>query len=481
MLPPFAPDVRAVPGRARVFSVLLWLSLLQPFAAVVADSTTAGKDQRLAVVQGIRVHDAPDATRLVIDTNRPLEYRLGGRGSDLHISFNNLAPGSDYDLDNVNLAGSRISRLRFERRRGARARLALPTRLPLRAEAFRLQPVASYGHRLVVDLFVDLAAKEGARGQPKTAPNQQRAVVVALDAGHGGEDPGTLGAGGVREAHVVMTLARLVAARLQPIPGLNVVLVRNGDYYVRRHKRKALAREARADLFVSLHADAFRQSSVQGASVYALSSGGASSSAAAWLAARDSRSDLIGGVASDVRLKDTDTALAQVLLDLSMQAQRNSSLNLADALLRELDGSVHLHKHTVELASFEVLKSPDIPSVLVEIGFLSNPEEARRLSDVQHQRQLADALAAGILRYIERYPAPGSLLAAKPAKLKAARAGLSRTQSGGARARRHVIQPGDSLSEVAELYGVSTAALRQANALQGDRIKTGQVLTIPLP
>lgn len=460
---------------ARILAVRVVVALLFLSATGAANAAT-----ELAVLQGVRVHDAPDYTRLVLETSAPLEFRLGGRSAALRIEFGNLAAETGFDLDQVNLAGSRIRSLKVKRGRGSRARLLLPTLTPLRAETFRLAPVASYGHRLVVDLFVDDAVASAHLNGRLTTPKDKRAVVVALDPGHGGEDPGTLGAGDVREASVVMEIARKVAMRLQKTAGVRVVLVRDGDYYVRHGERLAKARAARADLFVSLHADAFLQSDVQGASVYALSSGGASSEAAKWLAAKDSRSDLIGGVESVVDLKNTDTALARVLLDLSMEAQRNASLNLADALLNELAESVELHKYTVEQASFVVLKSPDIPSVLVETGFLSNPGEARRLSSPQYQDRLANAIARGIVGYVKRFPPPGSLIASQPRETISEGQGR-RSHVGHDGRRRHVIQPGDSLSEVAELYGVSTKALRKANALASDRIKVGQVLAIPAP
>ncbi len=442
---------------------------------IVAQADQAAE---LAVLKGVRVHDAPDYTRLVLETSAPLEFRLGGRDARLQIAFNNLASTEDFDFDQVNLAGSRISSLTITRGRGSQGKLLLPTSAPLRAQTFRLAPVASYGHRLVVDLFVDAEVASAHRSGRITAPKDKRAVVVALDAGHGGEDPGTLGAGNVREAFVVMEIARKVAVRLRRVPGIRVVLVRDGDYYVRHGERLAKARAERADLFVSLHADAFLEADVQGASVYALSSGGASSEAAKWLAAKDSRSDLIGGVESVVDLKNTDAALARVLLDLSMEAQRNASLNLADALLEELAEKVELHKYTVEQASFVVLKSPDIPSVLVETGFLSNPEEARRLSSAQYQDKLAAAISGGIIAYIKQFPPPGSLIAAQP-RTKTRKDRSQHSHVGRDGRRRHVIRPGDSLSEVAEIYGVSTAALRKANGLADDRIKIGQVLTIP--
>lgn len=457
------------------------------FLAPSLESFAAGSDEQ-ARVQGVRVHNAPNYTRLVIDTTQELEYRLGGRNKAQFISLNNLSADSEFDFRSVDLTGSRIAQLKLDK--GRVAKLRVPTSVALRAEAFRLAPVAPYGHRLVVDFFVDLDRQSSKSSARMRFPQNKRDVVVAIDPGHGGEDPGALGAGGVHEADVVMTLARKVATLLGEKAGLRVLLVRDGDYYVRRTHRKSIARDARADLFVSLHADAFNKAAVQGASVYALSPGGASSEAAAWLAAKDSRSDLmggvVGGVVSDVNLKETDANLARVLLDMSMDAQRNASLALADSLLVELAASVDMHKFTVEEASFEVLKSPDIPSVLVETGFLSNPEEARRLSDPDYQDKVAAAVARGVMNYVHQHPPPGSLIAQLPDSAKrAARTAGSEPSGRGLLGRdgqrRHVIKPGDSLSEVAALYGVSTKALRAANGLASDRIKIGQVLKIPLP
>ncbi len=464
----------------------LWVLMLVLLAPSL-QAAEEGSDEQ-ALLQGIRIHNAPNYTRLVIDTTQELEYRLGGRNKAQFISLNNLSADSEFDFGSVDLTGSRITKLELDK--GRPLKLRVPTSVALRAEAFRLAPVAPYGHRLVVDLFVDLDGQSSKSAARMRFPKDKRDVVVAIDPGHGGEDPGALGAGGVHEADVVMTLARKVADLLGKKAGLRVVLVRDGDYYVRRTHRKNIARDARADLFVSLHADAFNKASVQGASVYALSPGGASSEAAAWLAAKDSRSDLmggvVGGVVSDVSLKETDADLARVLLDLSMDAQRNASLALADSLLVELAASVDMHKFTVEEASFEVLKSPDIPSVLVETGFLSNPEEARRLSDPDYQNKVAAAVAHGVMNYVHQHPPPGSLIAQLP---DSAKSGASARRSEAGRPgllgrdgrRRHVIKPGDSLSEVAALYGVSTQALRAANSLASDRIKIGQVLKIPLP
>jgi N-acetylmuramoyl-L-alanine amidase len=354
-------------------------------------------------------------------------------------------------------------------------RLLLKSAVALRAEAFLLDPVPPYGHRLVIDLYPVTDQKNAA--EPAHASADKREVIVAIDAGHGGEDPGAVGAGGILEAEVVLQLARRIAEQLEATPGLRALLVRDGDYYVPRRERMQKARASRADLFVSVHADAFKDPNVAGASVFALSSGGASSELARWLAAKESRSDLIGGVAGSVKLRDKDETLARVILDLSLEAQMNASLHLADAIRAALADKVELHRSGVEQADFEVLKSPDIPSVLVETGFLSNPAEARRLADGDYQARVAASVATGILAYVRRNPPPGSRFAATQfaAPQKAAAAQQEDTNG----KRRHVISRGETLSTLAEFYGITTGQLRQANRLAGDRIRVGQVLLIP--
>ena len=224
--------------------------MLTSFLCLAA--TVSAESGGEALLQGVRVHNAPNYTRLVMDTTEELEFRLGGSAKNTFIALNNLSPDSAFDFDNVNLAGSRIVGLTLERGRGTSAKLRVPTSMPLHAKAFRLAPIAPYGHRLVVDLFVDQKPARSARSVRNDGDGALREVIVALDSGHGGEDPGALGAGGVHEADVVMTLSRKVAKLLNKQPGLRVLLVRDGDYYVRRLERKNIARDARADLFLSL-------------------------------------------------------------------------------------------------------------------------------------------------------------------------------------------------------------------------------------
>ncbi|MYE82362.1 MAG: LysM peptidoglycan-binding domain-containing protein [Gammaproteobacteria bacterium] len=323
---------------------------------------------------------------------------------------------------------------------------------------FTLQPVPPYGHRLVVDLFLPEPARPGPR---RDEPEGLRDVVVAIDAGHGGDDPGAIAKGGFYEKDVVLSIARRLKNHIDRADGFRAVLVRDGDYYVSLRRRTAIAREHRADLLVSVHADAFRSPRVRGASVYALSQRGASSETARWLADRENRSDLIGGV-GPVSLEDKDEQVRSVLLDLSMDGTLRASLTAGESVMGSLAGVTRMHKRRVEQAGFVVLKSPDVPSILVETGYMSNPEEAKLLATASHQEKVARAIADGIRGYLLRNPPPDARIA-------------TMEHSG----MRHVIVRGDTLSEIAERYRVSTATLRSFNGLTGDRIRVGQVLLIP--
>lgn len=237
---------------------------------------------------------------------------------------------------------------------------------------------------------------------------------------------------------------------------MRAVMTRTGDYYVGLRKRMKIARQHKADLFVSIHADAFHDSRVRGSSVYTLSNRGASSEAARWLAESENAADLVGGVSLD----DKDDLLASVLLDLSQTATRQASMDAADQVYRQLKGLGKTHGKRVQQAGFMVLKSPDIPSMLVETAFISNPNEEKRLRDPKHQQKLAKSLVKGVRSYFHTMPPPGTYLAAR-------------------QPRKHVISRGETLSVIAQQYRVSLASLRSVNGLAGDHIRIGQVLKIP--
>jgi N-acetylmuramoyl-L-alanine amidase len=288
------------------------------------------------------------------------------------------------------------------------------------------------------------------------ASDGAREIVIAIDAGHGGEDPGAKGRRGTYEKTVVLAIAKKLAVLVARERGMRPVLIRTGDYYLGLRKRMRLARAERADLFISIHADAFRDPRARGSSVFTLSNRGASSEAARWLAESENNADLIGGV----KLDDKDDVLASVLLDLSQTGARQASHEVAKNILRQLSQIGRTHKKVVQQAGFAVLKSPDVPSILVETAFISNPEEENKLRSPRHQQRMAAAIMTGLRSFFRASPPPGTLLAQN-------------------KSRRHTITRGDTLGGIASLYNISLASLRSANRLSGDRIRIGQVLRIP--
>ncbi|MGH8476249.1 MAG: N-acetylmuramoyl-L-alanine amidase [Methylococcales bacterium] len=277
--------------------------------------------------------------------------------------------------------------------------------------------------------------------------------VVAIDAGHGGNDSGAKGVRGTREKDVVLSVSKKLERLVAREPGMRAVLIRDGDYFVALRNRMRIARSANADIFVSIHADAYHQSEIRGSSVYTLSQKGASSEAARWLAAGENESDRLGGV----RLDDKDDMLAEVLLDLSQTATLDASADLANQVLGNLRQLGKVHKRRVQSAGFAVLKSPDIPSILVETAFISNPHEEKNLRDPNYQGNLAKAILSGVRKYYRERTLPALYMAA----------------------RKHVIEPGETLSGIARRYGLSTRELQAANTLRSTRIKAGQILEIP--
>ncbi len=433
------------------------VAALIAFVAAVAGAAAAAGTR----IDGVRVHQAPDYTRVVFDTTAPVTFKVFTLTSPHRVVIDvaDAAPGADFDASEAVVDATTVKSIRGGAR-GSSYRLVLDVTEVLKPNGFTLAPVAPYGDRLVIDLFGATSVGASARAQPRPTGGP-RQVVIAIDAGHGGEDPGAIGPGRIAEKRVVLEIAKELERLFDQRSGYRGELVRTGDYYIPHRQRTEIARELRADLFVSVHADAFVHASARGASVYTLSERGASSEAARWLAEKENSSDLIGGV-GDVSLGDKDDLLAHVLLDLSMDANRSASIDAGDAVLKSLRGVARLHKQRVEEAGFAVLKSPDVPSILVETGFISNPEEARALGRADYRKKIARAIYDGIVAHVERKPPPGTFVAARSEQR-----------------REHVIRRGDTLSEIAARYRVSSRRLKEVNGLSNDMIRIGQVLIIP--
>ncbi|HSG89004.1 MAG TPA: N-acetylmuramoyl-L-alanine amidase [Pseudomonadales bacterium] len=410
----------------------------------------------------MRIHSGPDHTRLVLDLSGPTAWSHFTLDGPARVVLDMDAGQLRFDPERLDLAGTPIRRVRAAARENGGLRVVLDLSRALTPKPFDLAPVAPYGYRLVVDLYEEAGERAALRVAPQA--DARRDIVVAIDPGHGGEDPGALGPNRVREKDVVLAIARRLDALFDGAPGFRGELLRTGDYYVPLRRRTELAREHRADLFISVHADAFKNSRPRGASVFALSPRGATSEMARWLAESENQSDLIGGVGG-VSLADKDPVLAEVLLDLSMTGSLSASLDLGERVLASLGGDIRLHSHQVHQAGFAVLKSPDIPSILVETGFISNPQEAVQLADAAYQARLARAIYDGARAHLEELPPPGTLLAWLRDNPDAH--------------TRYTIEKGDTLSAIAQRFGVETGRLRTANGLAGDVIRVGQTLVIP--
>jgi len=424
----FSEIPRRLNARARglLLPALFALPILADFSLAAEPSAEA--------IRAIRVWPAQDYTRVTVESGQPLKHNLL-RVRDPERLVLDL---EDVDLqsvqqgfsDKISTNDPYIANLRVGRFKPGVVRVVLDLKSEVKPQIFTLEPIGEYGHRLVLDIypvepvdpilallqkrelktapgvFDDGTADEQKRQaspsirQPPAGPSVDRLVTIAVDAGHGGEDPGARGRRGTREKHVTLTIARKLKSLIDAEPNMRAMLTRDGDYFIELGARVEKAQLVKADLFVSIHADAFIKPHVRGSSVFALSERGASSTAAQWLARGENRADLIGGVNL---ARKRDRYLQMTLNDLSLTAQVNDSLKLARAVLGELGGINPLHKGSVEQAGFAVLKSP-IPSILVETAFISNPDEETRLNDAAYQEKIAHAILRGVKSYVAKNP-----------------------------------------------------------------------------
>lgn len=427
--------------RLILFHCLIFLS-----SSVLAEAVT---------IDNVRVWAAPDSTRVVFDISGPVEHELSLLTEpyrtviDLKASSMNKTPAQPGSEDKY------LQAIRSAARNDNDLRIVLDLKKFVKYKSFQLKPNKHYGHRLVVDLYgTDTKeVKTVEIEQEDTDANRLRDVVIAIDAGHGGEDPGAKGPSGVYEKNVVLKISKQLVAAINKERGMRAVMIRKGDYYMSLRKRINKAREDKADLFMSVHADAFRDPKVHGSSVYVLSKKGASSEAAKWLAESENASDLIGGVSLD----NKDDVLASVLLDLSQTASLEASIDIADRVLKGLKNIGKVHKRSVQSAGFAVLKSPDIPSILIETAFISNPQEEKKLLSEKHRNNMANAILVGLRGYFRDFAPEGTLLASS----------------------KHIIERGETLSTIAQQYRVSADTLRKYNGLKGDLVRIGQTISIP--
>lgn len=436
-----------------------------------------------AQVNALRVWGGPDSTRVVLDlSTQPSDYKLFQLDNPARIVLD-VEDSRFADRFHVPAPRGLLKSIRSGND-GKAARVVLDLSAQAHPKSFLLKPAGQYGYRLVVDLYPQHAVKQAeiARTvEDDIAQGKPRPVVIAVDAGHGGDDPGAHGPDGSLEKNVTLSVARDLAKLIDSQPGMHAVLTRDGDYFVPLKKRYEIARKNKADLFVSIHADAYTSADARGSSVWVLSKHGKVSEAARWLADSENHADLIGGVSLD----DKDDTLASVLLDLSQGASIEASEAVAKRVLKALSGLGPTHRGYVERANFVVLRSPDVPSILVETAFISNPAEERKLRDPSHQKLLANAVMSGVRNYFESTPPPGTWFAAQAARRRGVRVATVDTSAGsavkatGGAADTHKVARGESLSGIAQQYGISVGALKTANQIRSNIVQAGAVLTIP--
>lgn len=433
--------------------------ILTRFAITCAMFLAALTSAHAAEIKALRVWAGPEYTRAVFDVSGPLEYRVFDlAGPD------RLVLDIETSTFSANFAAAGPVGLLKSVRSGQQGTSGLRVVFDLdesvRPKTFLLPPAEKFGYRLVLDLYPKTRAEPVKTVEAVLPPGTSRNVIVTIDAGHGGEDPGSIGASGSREKVITLAVARELKRVIDNEPGMTAILTRDGDYFIPHKQRYQKARDAKADLFISVHADAFTKSSARGSSVWVLSPRGATSEAARWLADSENRADLVGGVSLDSR----DDTLAAVLLDLSQGATMEASDAVAHQVHASMSRVGPTHKNHVERANFIVLRSPDVPSILVETAFISNPAEERRLNDPAERTKLASAILDGVRNYFRTTPPPGTWFALEENRAKAS---------------RHVVSRGESLSLIAARHGTSVAALRSVNKLTRDQVHVGEVLEIP--
>lgn len=418
-------------------------------------------------VKNMRMWQGPEKRKIVFDISGPLEYRL----FTLHKPERIVIDMDQARLVNALTSVKKDDELLSDIRSGKQdkgLRIVLDLKTSAHPRTYLLEPAGQYGHRLVIDLHeAGVKQKESTiRPAQEQKPRQANAeAVIAIDAGHGGEDPGAIGKRyRTREKTVVLAIARELAKLIQKEPGMRPVLIRDGDYYVGLKKRRDKARRNNATIFLSIHADAVPSRRAKGSSVYALSEKGATNRVAKFLADSGSISDQIGGVS----LEDKDPLLRKVLVDLAQTANIPLGMELGQDVLAGLrqTGPVHLNK--VAQARFAVLKAPDIPSILVETAFISNPSEERKLRSRTHQKKIAKGIFRGIKRYLKRKKF-----------ITHERSTVARSAASNKSTKRHTVKRGETLSGIAHRYRVNIDALRFANNISGNQINSGRKLVIP--
>lgn len=435
-----------------VFTGLIWL--LIAMASVTTKNTFAANSKNS--IEGIRVWPAPENTRIVFDLKSKPDFKYFSlaKPNRLVIDFKNTK--NNTALKKLASNDPRIKLFRTSTAKSkSSTRLVLELAQSYQLSVFPLSPAGQYGNRLVVDLY-DKTRTIKVTSKPKVSLGD---IIIGIDAGHGGEDPGSIGGKGTYEKRVTLAIAKKLQALINKEKGMKAVMIRSGDYYVDLNRRTSLARKNHVDFLVSIHADAFRTPGPSGASVWVVTKRRAESELARWLLKREKKSELLGGGGGVIK-NTTDSHLALALADMSKEHSLGVSFGVANNVISQLKKVTKLHKKSPQNGNFAVLKSSDIPSILVETGFISNHREEKNLTWPKHQQSLAKAIHSGIRNYFMAHPLKGSYFASVGYK-------------------KHKVRSGDSLSVLAQRYKISMAKIKSANNLKSNQLRIGQTLKIP--
>jgi N-acetylmuramoyl-L-alanine amidase len=412
-------------------------------------------------ITDIRVSPSEDTTRIVVDISKQTSYSYFTLQSPERLVVDFKDTSREFNFSKVDNSSNLIKKIRYSKAKLASdMRMVIELNKDVNAQLFALEPSADFGHRIVIDLK-DLNPAPVVTNT--VAPKRDKDIIIVIDAGHGGVDPGSIGPKGTYEKNITLSISKMLEKRINEEPGLRAIMTRTGDYYISPNDRPDFASKENADLLVSIHADAFTTPQPRGGSVWVLSKGRADSELGRLLERTERNSELLGSAADIIGDRDTERYFAETIFNMSMDLSRASSYDISNKVIKEMKKVTRMHKKIPQSASLAVLTAPETPSILVEVGFISNPQEEKNLNWRAYRQQLADSLFKSIQLFFKNAPPEGTLWA----------------QERDDQPRKHKVKSGESLSVLAKRYNVDLDSLRTANNIKGDLVRIGQTLTIP--
>jgi N-acetylmuramoyl-L-alanine amidase len=412
-------------------------------------------------ITDIRISPSDENTRIVVDMSKQTSFSYFNLQSPERLVVDFKDTSSKFNFSKVDNSSNLIKKIRYSKPKLASdMRMVIELNKDITAQLFSLEPSADFGHRVVIDLKDPNPAPAVTS---TTAPKRDKDIIIVIDAGHGGVDPGSIGPKGTYEKNITLSISKMLEKRINEEPGLRAIMTRTGDYYISPNDRPDFATKENADLLVSIHADAFTTPQPRGGSVWVLSKGRADSELGRLLERTERNSELLGSAADVIGDRDTERYFAETIFNMSMDLSRASSYDISNKVIKEMKKVTRMHKKVPQSASLAVLTAPETPSILVEVGFISNPQEEKNLNWRAYRQQLADSLFKSIQLFFKNAPPEGTLWA----------------QERDGQPRKHKVKSGESLSVLAKRYNVDLDSLRAVNNIKGDLVRTGQTLTIP--